>query len=76
MARPLNRNRSTPFGGINLGNDVLVFTNDGAPTDGTSGTGFGKAGPGSICVDFTNKKAYINTGTQASPTWTVIGSQS
>lgn len=31
--------------------------------------------PGTVLVDTTNKKAYIHTGTQGVPTWTVIGSQ-
>lgn len=32
--------------------------------------------PGAVVVDVTNKKLYINTGTQGAPTWTVVGSQS
>lgn len=46
----------------------------GAPTNGTSGTGVGVAGPGSACIDYTNKAWYYNTGTKASPTWTAFGS--
>ena len=46
----------------------------GAPTDGTSGTGLGK-GVGSLYIDVTNAKLYINTNTAASPTWTVVGAQ-
>lgn len=56
-------------------NSVVVLTKAGAPVDGTSGTGAGLAGPGSICIDYTNAKAYINTNTKASPTWTVVGAQ-
>jgi hypothetical protein len=57
-------------------NDVWFFSTDGAPTAGTSGDGAGWAGIGSIATDRTNGKLYINTGTLASPTWTVVGSQS
>ena len=31
---------------------------------------------GTVVTDTTNGKAYINTGTAAAPTWTVVGSQS
>lgn len=44
----------------------------GAP-DGTSYAG--KAAPGAILIDTTNTTVYINTGTQAAPTWTKIGTQ-
>ncbi len=47
-----------------------------APTNGTAGDGAGFAGPGSIYIDTLGAKIYINTNTKASPTWTVVGSQS
>ena len=47
----------------------------GAPTDGTSGDGAGEACPGSLYIDITNGKLYINTNTKASPTYTVVGAQ-
>jgi len=50
-------------------------TCDAAPTDGTSGTGAGILGPGSLLVDVTNCKIYINTNTKASPLWTPVGTQ-
>lgn len=56
-------------------NDALIVNNAGAPTNGTSGTGVGLCGPGSLLTDITNKKLYINTNTKASPTWTVVGTQ-
>jgi hypothetical protein len=43
----------------------------GTPT--ASIAGYGK---GALAVDTTNGKLYINTGTFASATWTVVGSQS
>ena len=57
-------------------NDLLPVVNAGAPTDGTSGTGAGFAGPGCLLIDTTNKFLYINTNTKASPTWTKVGTQS
>lgn len=56
--------------------EMWDLVGDGAPTDGTSGTGAGIAGPGSTYMDFTNQVLYTNTNTKASPTWTVVGSQS
>ena len=52
---------------------VLDMTGAGAPTDGVAGTGFGKAGIGSSYTNTTNGAVYINTGTLASPTWSLIG---
>lgn len=53
-------------------NDVFMSTASGVPTNGTSGTGVGIAGPGSLYIDYTNKTIYQNTGTKASPTWTLL----
>lgn len=50
-----------------------AFENAGVPTNGTTGTLNGKIGVGSLLIDTTNGGLYINTGTQASPTWTNIG---
>lgn len=44
-------------------------------TPGVNATARGK-GPGHLVVDYTNGKLYINTGTAAAPTWTVVGAQS
>ena len=62
--------------GVAFGVNAWLIGNAGAPTDGTSGTGAGFAGIGSLVSDTTNGKLYINTGTKASPTWTVVGGQS
>lgn len=51
------------------GRAVVMTSNAGAPTDGTSGTEAGRAGPGSVLFDTTNKAVYTNVNTQASPTW-------
>lgn len=56
--------------GISFGEGLWLFENAGAPSSGTSGTGAGWAGKGSLCVDSTNGALYQNTNTKASPTWT------
>jgi hypothetical protein len=53
---------------------VPVWPHAGAPVNGTSGTMAGYTQPGDLLVDTTNKILYQNTNTQASPTWTVVGS--
>jgi hypothetical protein len=63
-------------GDILLTNAVCWLTGTAAPTDGSSGTGAGDCGPGSIHTNTSDKKLRINTNTQASPTWTVVGTQS
>ena len=70
MAGPrINRGRSY-LGSLMLANGVLIFTNLGVPTDNV--TGAGRAGPGSMCVDATNKNLYVNTNTKAAPTWNLV----
>lgn len=61
-------------GEIRLLGEAMIFTKAGAPVNGT--TGANNAGPGSLLIDITGAKLYINTNTKASPTWTVVGSQS
>lgn len=60
------------IGKLQLANNVQLRTGSGAPTDGTSGTGNGEAGPGSLYFDYTNKRIYQNTGTKASPAWVQV----
>jgi len=50
-------------------NGVFNLAGTGTPTNGTSGTGAGFAGPGSFYFDYTNGIAYVNRGTKLSPTW-------
>jgi hypothetical protein len=52
-----------------INNNCPILTFSGAPTNGTSGTFNGQAGPGSILIDYTNGNIYVNAGTLASPTW-------
>lgn len=61
---------------LRLDREVCVITGSGAPDDGTEGTGAGHAGPGSLYVNVADGKWYTNTNTKASPTWTLVGSQS
>ena len=58
--------------GISFKGNASVASGSGAPTNGTSGTLAGKAAKGSLYLDYTNGAEYMNTGTQASPTWTLI----
>lgn len=53
---------------------VITIADAGVPVDGTAGTGVGYAGPGSIYIDITNKKMYINGGTKLSPLWKIVTS--
>lgn len=55
---------------------MLGLSGSGAPTNGTSGTGAGKAGPGSVYTRTSNGAKYTNTNTKASPTWVVAGTVS
>lgn len=57
-----------------LNREVAIFVFDGAPVSGTSGTFAGKAGKGSLVIDYTNGTLYQNAGTKLSPTWTPVGS--
>lgn len=57
-------------------NRVWDLVGSGAPTDGTSGTAAGLAGPGSTYVDIATGIRYSNMGTLASPIWTSIGTVS
>lgn len=65
---PLNPDKAE----LRLSHDVCIMVGSGAPTDGTSGTGAGYAGPGSLYIDYTASTVdnlYSNEGTKASPDW-------
>lgn len=49
-----------------------VWTNAGAPSNGTGGTLAGVTQPGDLLVDVTNFNLYMNGNTQLSPTWTLL----
>ncbi len=58
---------------VRIVSDVVVLVGAADPVNGT--TGATVAGPGSLFVGTTSAKLWINTNTKASPTWTVVGSQ-
>lgn len=51
------------------------YRTGGAPVNGTSGTFAGVAPIGAKLVRTDTGVDHVNTGTQASPTWTVVGTQ-
>lgn len=63
---------------FNFGGDMWIYWTDGAPVDYTDGTppatGEAEAGIGSLCMDYTNGKLYINGGTKAQPIWKLVTS--
>ena len=57
--------------------DVCVAIISNAPVNGTSGTRANSCGPGSLLIrGGASPTLYMNTNTLASPTWTVVGTQS
>jgi hypothetical protein len=73
MAAPIYKG-GRPFfkPGIRFANNIVQLTGTTAPVDGTSGTGVGVAGPGSLYLR-TNGTSYTNVGTKASPVWQATG---
>jgi hypothetical protein len=55
------------------GASIATFT--GTINTATTWAGTYRARPGSLLINLTNLKLYINTGTKASPTWTIVGAQ-
>lgn len=43
-----------------------------APTNGSTGTGNGKAAPGSLCQNAATGDFYINVGTKVAPVWSPL----
>lgn len=74
MAAQTPFSQSPGFGqdgqGIHLGRDVWILPAiTGVPVNGTSGTGAGYAGKGSIVCNVTIGEWYVNYNTAASPSW-------
>ena len=70
--QPGARHRSMGQGATGAVQGLGHYFFAGAP----SGTTFQNiAEKGSLLTDTTNAKLYINTGTLAAPTWTVVGAQ-
>lgn len=59
-------------GGIGGVTGARLIPVAGYPVNGSSGTGAGRANPGSICVDTTNGFLHRNDGTLAAPIWTML----
>jgi hypothetical protein len=59
---------------IRIVSDVTIAVGAADPQSGV--TGANVMGPGALYVATTTPKLFINTNTKASPTWTVVGSQS
>ena len=70
--------RATIGAELVLAGGLIVYTGDGAPVDYTDGTppatGEGEAVIGSLYIDYTNGKLYINGGTMAEPVWKIVTS--
>jgi hypothetical protein len=49
-----------------------IFHKAGVPASGDFN---GQAEKGQLCVDSTNGKLHINTGTKSATVWTVVGAQ-
>lgn len=64
--------------GLVISGDARFYVGAGVPVDYTDGTppatGEAEAGIGSLYLDTTNGKAYINGGTKAQPIWKLITS--
>lgn len=58
--------------GVRFKGNAGVFAGAGAPTNGTSGTGVGKFDLGSMYQDSTNGNVWVNQGSKASPSWSLL----
>lgn len=63
--------------GVTIG-DIKIYAAAGAPVDYTDGdpvaTGEGEAGIGSLYINTTNGKHYVQGGTKAQPVWKLVTS--
>ncbi len=67
----IGANNSGVFASGNALGSLGPFATAGVPTTNFNAV----AAKGALCTDCTNGKLYINTGTLASNTWTVVGTQ-
>jgi hypothetical protein len=51
------------------------FSFTGAPVNGTTLAGIAKPGAIAVQTDGVPPRVFVNTGTKAAPTWTVVGTQ-
>lgn len=52
---------------------AIVIAGSGSPSNGTSGTGAGKAAVSSTYFDYLNGVTWVNVGTKLSPVWSPNG---
>jgi len=52
-----------------INSNTPILTNPGPPTNGTSGSYVGQAGPGALLIDFVTPNLYINNGTILNVNW-------
>jgi hypothetical protein len=71
MSKPLNKQDATLTIADQAGVGILIAV---AATSSAAGT-VGYA-PGAILLTTTTNKLYVNTGTLATATWTIVGTQS
>jgi len=72
LAEPLSQREAEVVFQPITGNSVLLITGAGVPTDNVTGADVTEIG--SLYLDSTNGKAYINGGTKALPVWKLITS--
>lgn len=71
MSHAINKHDATKAVVTEPGNGIMFAIADTTTDAGTVGYG-----PGCVLTTRTTNKLYINTGTLAAATWTVVGSQS
>ncbi len=62
---------SMSSGNISLGSNVLLMKGAGVPVDGTTGDNI--ASTGSLYIDTTGAKVYIQTSLITTPVWVLVG---
>ena len=71
MSKPLNSQDATGVISSVPGIGIMVAYSATTTTAGTLGYG-----PGAILLTTTTNKLFVNTGTAATATWTIVGTQS
>tara|TARA_Y100000296_G_scaffold84302_1_gene117253 strand:- start:1040 stop:1264 length:225 start_codon:yes stop_codon:yes gene_type:complete len=72
MSKPINLHSADETIVTRPGRGALIVASDTVPTGTPSGYSMGCL---YICTSADNEKLYINTGTDAAATWTVVGAQ-
>jgi len=72
MSKPVNLHSADETIATRPGRGALIVSSDTVPSGSPSGYSMGCL---YICTSDTKEKLYINTGTDAAATWTVVGTQ-